>query len=277
MAQASQMEECRWQAVRRIAHPLLGDYASDYIGYQEKGALPIRRSEMPCSTIPLIINFADGFTISEPDDHYAPTAPRTGFIAGFHPGRAISQSTGNSACMEVKLSPLAVHGLLRIPMGELSWRIIDLEDVFGADIGLLCEAVSEASSWGERFALMEAFLLRRFAGMAVPQPAAFMLRKLNDADGQISIRAVAEEIGCSQKHLITLFRNAVGTTPKNYCRLLRFEKALRLMQSGSTPNWADIAAACGYYDQSHFIREFRAFTGETPNMFKAGPEHSAVV
>jgi transcriptional regulator GlxA family with amidase domain len=103
-----------------------------------------------------------------------------------------------------------------------------------------------------------------------------MLRKLNEADGQLSIKALAEEIGCSQKHLITLFRNAVGTTPKNYCRLLRFEKALGFMQGSSAPDWADIALACGYYDQPHFIREFRAFAGETPNMFKASPDHKAL-
>lgn len=267
MAELASPDESKWQAVHRIAHPHLRSHMSRYTGYQEYGAMPVRRSELPCRGIPFIINFADGFVISEPDDHYAPTAPRSGFLAGFHPSRAFSQSTGNSACMEVKLSPLAVHGLLRIPMTEIAWRIVDLEDIFGADISLLGEALAEAQSWPERFALLDKFLLRRLADVHVPSQTAFILRKLHDAEGLANMKALAGEIGCSQKHLISLFRNAVGTTPKNYCRLLRFEKALQLVRDTSHPDWADIAQACGYYDQPHFIREFKAFSGETPNMF----------
>jgi AraC-like DNA-binding protein len=89
------------------------------------------------------------------------------------------------------------------------------------------------------------------------------------ASGNLPIRALAAETGCSGKHLITLFREGVGATPKAYARLLRLDRVVKMLAGGRRGDWADIALACGYYDQAHFIREFRQFTGEPPAAFLA--------
>jgi AraC-like DNA-binding protein len=77
------------------------------------------------------------------------------------------------------------------------------------------------------------------------------------------VARLADEVGWSRKHLVGRFKEQVGLPPKVMARVLRFGRALDLMGHG-TPSWADIALACGYYDQAHLIREFRALAGCTP-------------
>lgn len=115
------------------------------------------------------------------------------------------------------------------------------------------------------------------------------------------MRALAAETGVSQKHLIHLFREQVGLAPKRYARIVRLNALLRQMSAPTAPasasasarladaarngaprtrpDWADLAVRFGYYDQAHFVREFREFTGTTPTGFlrSRGPDGDSVV
>lgn len=82
-----------------------------------------------------------------------------------------------------------------------------------------------------------------------------------------SLSEIREEIGYSRKHFIELFKKRVGVTPKAYLRIMRFQKAVNEIESGGNINWPAIALECGFYDQAHFINEFRGFSGFTPNTY----------
>jgi AraC-like DNA-binding protein len=99
----------------------------------------------------------------------------------------------------------------------------------------------------------------RIAGQA----AAAMQR----SRGMVSVAEVAAESALSTRHLERAFQEQVGVSPKVFGRLLRLDHALELAGSGS--NWAEVASACGYFDQSHLVRDFRAMTGATPMEFAA--------
>jgi AraC-like DNA-binding protein len=71
----------------------------------------------------------------------------------------------------------------------------------------------------------------------------------------------------SHKHFIHEFRRHVGLTPKVFCRIRRFQEVLARIQAQKQVNWIDIAYACGYYDQAHFIRDFQAFSGLNPSAY----------
>jgi AraC-like DNA-binding protein len=138
---------------------------------------------------------------------------------------------------------------------------------------------------------MEALIAERVAQATAPSGLAWAWRKLEAADGRIPLGALASEIGCSHRALIAQFRTCIGATPKAMARLLRFNRAMRALGGLSrnrgdgpaskpyiesqiaddlpTPavRWADMAADCGYFDQSHFIKEFRQFAGATPTEF----------
>jgi len=79
--------------------------------------------------------------------------------------------------------------------------------------------------------------------------------------------SVTDEIGISKRYFIDIFRNEVGLTPKLFCRVRRFQQALRQITSGTRIDWLNVALESGYFDQAHFIHDFRAFSNINPSAY----------
>jgi AraC-like DNA-binding protein len=90
---------------------------------------------------------------------------------------------------------------------------------------------------------------------------------LQASGGRVTIGALAKDLGCSRKHLTLRFRHEFGISPKLLARILRFDRAVRLIGAGRVASLADLAAASGYADQAHLSREFRIFAGSAPAAF----------
>jgi AraC-type DNA-binding domain-containing proteins len=88
--------------------------------------------------------------------------------------------------------------------------------------------------------------------------------RLVSSGGRASIGGIVRAAGCSQKHLIAQFREEIGLSPKTLARVLRFGRAVQIIKEGGGGRLVEIAQDCGYYDQAHFSRDFRAFAGVTP-------------
>jgi AraC-like DNA-binding protein len=82
------------------------------------------------------------------------------------------------------------------------------------------------------------------------------------------IRRIVQASGYSHRTLISVFRRAVGLTPKQYSRVLRLQRVLEIISTAGTPSLADIALDAGFTDQAHFSREFRPFAGVTPAAYR---------
>lgn len=116
-----------------------------------------------------------------------------------------------------------------------------------------------------RFAILDRELAARVLTARPPSAAVLCAwRRLVETGGRVSIGAIVGEVGCSRKHLITQFREEIGLPPKTLARVLRFGRAVRIIKQGRGARLTEIAHDCGYYDQAHFSRDFRAFAGVTP-------------
>src|SRR5262249_20951670 len=102
---------------------------------------------------------------------------------------------------------------------------------------------------------------------ALHPAVAFALDTFGRAPRRVSVGRVTDAIGLSAKRFIECFKAQVGFTPKAYCRVLRFQQALAAASKGAAVDWRDVALSAGYYDQAHFIHDFRAFSGMTPNVY----------
>ena len=120
---------------------------------------------------------------------------------------------------------------------------------------LWAEVFRAPNEWRDRFAAVE------------PQtgPVDWAFRTIVAGNGQIRIADVARDIGWSRKHLLQRFRQQIGIGPKAVSRMVRFNHAVGLARQRQADGWADIAVECGYADQAHMVREFRAFAGSTPS------------
>jgi AraC-like DNA-binding protein len=166
------------------------------------------------------------------------------------------------------LRAAAASRLTRIPAANLTDRIIALEDLWGPSaIALAAELCGLPES--ARIQHLESALLR---SMAYSRPSRINLdisgltAMVSQYRGQVSIQCLADAAGVSRQHLTRTFREAVGVTPKLYCRLARFHAALSYAHYGSPVSWAQVASGMGYSDQSHMVAEFRRFSSLTPEM-----------
>lgn len=126
-------------------------------------------------------------------------------------------------------------------------------------------AIVNASTDDDRVARVEDFLLTRYRPMEPTAVVGDALRAISATAGAIRVRTLANDLGISQDALEKHFRRIVGATPKQFATIVRLRQAVEL--SRQSPSLTALALDAGYYDQSHFIRDFRAITGDAPGHF----------
>jgi len=197
-----------------------------------------------------------------------PPERRDSFVAGLHDGYTLVESTGVSCCVQVNLTPLGARRLFGLPMHEIANRTVALEDVLGPGARRLAERLGVLSDWSSRFTLLESFLAARLIRGPEPSPGvAFAWEKLAEKAGLVGIGALAAELGWSRKRLIAEFRDEIGLPPKTLARIFRFHRAVERLTGAVGARFAELAHACGYYDQAHMNRDFREFAGSTPGEY----------
>lgn len=260
-------EQGRWLLATRPPIAPLRPFVLEYQGYREQGGPRLRRREMPTNKVVLILDFGPGFRLLDPAD------PSRGqwygsFVAGLHRSFALVESSGSAHCLQVNLTPLGARRFLGRPLHELADRVVGLGEVLAPGAAeALVGRLLEAPDWPARFALLDRAILRRLAESEPASPLAEgALRLLTASRGRLTVEALTQRLGCSRQRLAERFREEVGLPPKALARVLRVERALQLLQRAELPR-AEIALACGYYDQAHFGRDFRAATGGSPGEF----------
>ena len=161
---------------------------------------------------------------------------------------------------------VTVDGNIGLPLGR---PLLDVQlTAAGSRLAELNQLL--AVDWPARFDIMDGFLLTRLAQRRPMAPdVAWALKSLQASHGARSIGALSRDLSCSRKTLIQRFHAQVGLSPKAVAGILRFEFAVERIRSADEESWADLAIACGYYDQAHFNRDFRRFSGRTPRAFQA--------
>ena len=200
------------------------------------------------------------------------------WIAGLDDRPEVVETGGRHTELDLKLTAVGAHVLCGRPMHELSRQIVPLDQIFGRGARTLAEELAATPDWDRRFDLLERLLLRRLGTASYPDPFVIeAVSRLQASDGRLRIGRLAADLRVSRRHLATRFRAQIGLPPKTFARLLRFDAVRRLIAT-EPENWAEVAARCGYADQSHLNREFRELGGTTPSGFIARqlPQYGAV-
>ncbi len=241
------------ELVVRRAELRLRPHIHRYCAYDHRTAGPMSQREPLSTGVVLILGMGPELRLVDRADASRPPARLGSFVAGLDDACALIEHDGELRGVQVDLTPLAARMIFRTPMQELARRAVPLEDVFGREALRLEESLVAARTWNERFALVETALSARLAAAEPPPPDIdWAWRRLTSTRGRIHISDLAAELGCSRKHLAARFREHVGLPPKLVARMLRFRHAVDLMLASPRTSIAELAAACGYYDQAHF-------------------------
>ena len=256
------------------AHPpaSLRGVVTGLAGYVEHATTPVVRRQGPTGGATLILAWGGPLLVEgfgRPDRYGA-------FLAGIDDAWGTTSFTGHQAGVQVDLTPLGAARLLSRDGAEVAHLVTGLDLLDVPALAELPERLAAAPTWEARFALVTATLAGLLARSAFrPDPeVAHAWRRLAGARGRVPVAELAAETGWSRRHLLTRFHRQVGLPPTVAGRVLRFRHACTLLVPGRGPDRvpadvriADVAAACGYADHSHLVREFRDLTGWTPREY----------
>ena len=180
----------------------------------------------------------------------------------------IDTSSGTSVA-GVHFKAGGAYPFLKLPCGELHNMHVSLDTFWGrAAATRVRDQLLEAPTPEAKARVLEHALLTIAAGGPERHPAvAFALHRFHSTPEATKISAVTDGVGISPRHFIDVFRNEVGLTPKLFCRVRRFQEVLRQISTGSRIHWPNVALEAGYFDQAHFIHDFRAFSGINPSSY----------
>jgi AraC-like DNA-binding protein len=156
----------------------------------------------------------------------------------------------------------------RAPASETANVAVSLDNLWRSGASELRERLLAATSLKSLFQVGEIVLSAQAARSLQLHPAVnFALGRFCNAPHAGTIAAVSDQLGLSQRHFIAVFREQVGLTPKAFCKVRRFQYVLRSIHGTARIDWAQVALDSGYYDQAHFIHDFREFSGLTPRQY----------
>jgi AraC-like DNA-binding protein len=154
------------------------------------------------------------------------------------------------------------------PASELSNADVEAEDLWGRGVAnRIRERLLAATNATEALREMEACLLEIWRERVCHPAVSFALDTFHASPTVSRIQDITDAISLSPRRFIEKFEAEVGLTPKRYCRLLRFQQAVTKAHRAGSLDWAELALDCGYFDQAHFIHEFREFSGITPSVY----------
>lgn len=263
-----------WESVVARPHPGLRPGVISYRGVRLALDRPRRRLEAPIGAATLLLGFEEPLRITRPG---RPPATLVSVFSGPTTTPAVGEHGGRLSGIEVLLMPWAAFTLFGVPQYELTDRTVDPDDlphVLGShqgtgrrrSIGDLSAALAALPTWQDRFGLLDDELTR-WSQAGTPSSAKVVRAwsELVRTWGSVPVRLLADEVGWSVRHLENRFREQIGLGPKAAARVLRLQRARRLLAQGH--GQAETAAICGFYDQAHLSGEFRAMTGCTPREF----------
>ena len=170
----------------------------------------------------------------------------------------------------VYLYPYAIPSLLNISASDVSDEMPDLQSVFGKEGTELEEKVMIAANNQERVLILSSFLLSKLKKSKNAFNHIYnSIKTVIQHNGQINVTHLANDYCLSTRQFERRFKEFSGFTPKLYSRIIRFQSIFNELNSDKA-NLSQIACRCGYYDQSHFIQDFKEFSGYNPKELLSG-------
>lgn len=212
--------------------------------------------------------YGDGFHFSASDgaERKVPAC----FLSGQFCQSYYLYNKGNGGIVAIRFKPAGLFELFKIPMKKFTNKIVDFTAIAGEEVSLWADQVIAAPTNYQRIKLIENFLLRKLHNRQacldrIHQMVELIVSKL----GNVTIKELAFRLKISDRQLERKFLEVVGISPKLFARLIRVNYVFKLLRTDPELKWQDIIYMCGYYDQAHFIRDFKYFAGESPNAYMA--------
>ncbi len=253
-----------------IPTPPLDQYIEHFFLYENLISDHLRERMLPDGHIELVIDLRGQPNFwYQNDDPNAAQRVQGGWISGVHRNFITIEAAQGASMLVVRFRPGRILSILGMPAGAIAGQVVPLDLVWGPAFERLRNGLLERPEPARKFAWLEQFFQQKIQNAPASNPVIdFALNRLQGMDTAAGIAAIVGKTGYSHKHFVSLFHLHIGVPPKVYSRILKFQQAVRQLESSrGEPDWSALTYACGYYDQAHFINEFRSFSGFSPSFY----------
>lgn len=168
----------------------------------------------------------------------------------------------------IKFTPTGLYTLVRVEMQQVADSILSADCIWGKEIEWLCEAMYEAPDVTGMIQVVEQFLHEKIKQRRQPHiPSLEYALRYIQSGQTYSVKDILEQVYLSERTMQRHFLAQLGMPPKQYARICRFNAVRNRLEQMPQTNWLDVVYTFGYHDQSHFIKEFKEFSGKTPGQY----------
>lgn len=248
----------------------LAPFVECYFVWENQTVLtvPLRIESPPTGFVSMVFNYGDTYRVANAK-HNSIQAPPA-FLTGQATQNYTLDLAGRIGMVGVVFKPAGLSSLFGLPMYELTDERVNLTDVLGQPIVYLHEQVLEANSPAARVQVLEQFLSRQMLKKSpVFDRTDYAANLIVDRKGIVNVGELMDDLYVCRRQFERQFLQKVGVSPKYYARIRRISNLCAQMasQRWQVADWHELIYQSGYYDQSHFIREFTAFTGKRPTLY----------
>lgn len=231
-----------------------------------EGTLSEKQHIVPDGCMEMIFHYGDLFRqyLADGSSILQPRA----FVFGQVTSPLTIEPTGTTGIFAVRFHPGGFAAFASLPLQEMENTAVPLERLFGDDGLLLEQLVLNRSNVTERISILDSFLLARSGGAeATDQLVQSSVDALLKSNGQMNVDELSGQVRINRRMLERKFSSAIGLSPKQLTKIIRLQATLKMMERKQFTSLTSLAYENGYYDQAHFIRDFKAFTGMSPRLF----------
>jgi AraC-like DNA-binding protein len=230
---------------------------------EDEDATPVKQKIIPDGFTEIIFHFGDNYRVNL-GGRWQQQAKS--LLAGQITGHFFLENTGVTNILGIKLKPAAVAHLFGVSMKPFTDKVVELKKSVGGKMKGLEAELRKSTDNDKRVKLVDEFFSVQCVRYPDEHPVDKALDMIFSKKGMIPVSDICKELSVGERYIQQLFQKHVGLSPKFLARIVRFSYIFQLIKENS-PDWAGVVYEAGYYDQSHFIRNFKAFTGEDPTAY----------
>jgi AraC-like DNA-binding protein len=247
---------------------ILKPHIKHYYIFESDSNIEFEDIVFPSGDMEVIFNLGEGTWESSVDNKFLKT-PKIELWGQITKPLAI-RSKGKHTMLGIKFFTHSASYFFNDEIGVFNDRISDLSDVIGSSAKALYIQLLETKDQHRRIALIEVFLLKRLIAnkkkSIMVDKVAHILTSIKKNSAENNLSNIASKHGITSRYLHKLIYRHTGLSPTSFNKINRFQFSLKLIAKNEQP-FTSIAYNCGYFDQSHFIRDFKSFTGVTPSAY----------
>lgn len=231
-----------------------------------KEKTPQKNTIVPDGCMKLIFHYGDLYK-HYPENGESVVLPKC-FLIGQLTRPYIVEPTGETGTFFVCFHPNGFLPFATFPIKEMENTAVPLDKLFGKDGLEIEQQILNANSISERIRLIETFLFNRLtSAKTVDQIVKSTVETILTAKGQLSVKELSKQSNINRRQLLRKFSSAIGLSPKQLSKTIRLQATLKILLTKEVRNLTDVAYENEYFDQAHFIKDFKEFTGLTPKEF----------